>query len=202
LSPSAVVCLGDSTTAGTPGFQSPLEAPPDGAGNVESQYPYWLARAQSGWRVLNRGVNRERTDQIAARFERDVLAERPAAVVIVGGVNDVYDGYGSAHAIEHLRRMYIAARQAGIVVVAGTILPFDSAGPDHTAMMREVNEFVRAEARAGRVWLADTRAAVAHPSDPDRLAGTPDGLHPDPAGYRRMAEAIAPVLVQALGVRR
>jgi len=38
-----VVALGDSTTAGTPGFQSPVEAPPDGRGNVESQYPYWLA---------------------------------------------------------------------------------------------------------------------------------------------------------------
>ena len=33
---TTIVALGDSTTAGTPGFKSPLEAPPDGAGNVQS----------------------------------------------------------------------------------------------------------------------------------------------------------------------
>ena len=62
-----IVALGDSTTAGTPGFQSPLEAPPNGAGNVESQYAYWLMRAHPEWQVLNRGVNGERSDQIRAR---------------------------------------------------------------------------------------------------------------------------------------
>jgi lysophospholipase L1-like esterase len=40
---------------------------------------------------------------------------------------------------------------------------------------------------------------VARPDDPDRLASTPDGLHPDADGYRRMAEALAPVCVVALG---
>jgi hypothetical protein len=41
-----IVALGDSTTAGTPGFQSPLEAPPNGRGDETSQYAYWLMRAQ------------------------------------------------------------------------------------------------------------------------------------------------------------
>lgn len=203
-----IICLGDSTTAGTPGFRSPLEAPPGGAGDVASQYAYWLARAHPDWEVLNRGVNRERTDQIAARFGRDVLDARPALVIIIGGVNDIYDGYGAAHAIEYLGRMYAAARAAGIAVVAGTILPFNTATAGHNALMREVNDFVRAAAghaskRAGAgsalMWLADTRAAVADASDPDRLASTVDGLHPDAAGYRRMAEAIEPVVASALG---
>jgi lysophospholipase L1-like esterase len=42
--------------------------------------------------------------------------------------------------------------------------------------------------------FADTRAATAAPGDPDRLAGSPDNLHPDVDGYRRMAEALAPAL--------
>src|SRR6266545_5112304 len=86
---TTIVALGDSTTAGTPGFMSPIESPPDGAGNVESQYAHWLMQAHADWRVLNRGVNGERSDQIRARFERDVLRARPDAVVIVAGVNDV-----------------------------------------------------------------------------------------------------------------
>jgi len=32
-----IVALGDSTTAGTPGFKSPLEAPPAGEGDATSQ---------------------------------------------------------------------------------------------------------------------------------------------------------------------
>jgi lysophospholipase L1-like esterase len=62
-----IVALGDSTTAGTPGFRSPIEAPPDGSGNVESQYAYWLTQAHPEWEILNRGVNGERTDPRATR---------------------------------------------------------------------------------------------------------------------------------------
>ncbi len=43
-----IVGLGDSTTAGTPGFRSPLESPPDGAGDETSQYAYWMRKALTG----------------------------------------------------------------------------------------------------------------------------------------------------------
>ena len=58
-----IVALGDSTTAGTPGFQSALEVPPNGRGDETSQYAYWLMRAHPEWEVLNRGVNGERSDR-------------------------------------------------------------------------------------------------------------------------------------------
>ena len=91
---TTIVALGDSTTAGTPGFKSPLEAPPHGAGNAESQYAYWLMETHPDWQVLNRGVDGERSDQIRARFARDVAQAAPDLVVIIAGVNDVYQGRG------------------------------------------------------------------------------------------------------------
>jgi lysophospholipase L1-like esterase len=48
----------------------------------------------------------------------------------------------------------------------------------------------------------DTRAAVAASGHPDRLASSPDGLHPDAPGYHRMADAIAPAILQALRSER
>ena len=192
-----IVALGDSTTAGTPEFKSPIEAPPDGAGNQESQFAYWLMKRHPEWTVLNRGVNGERTDQIAARFDRDVVAARPAVVIILAGVNDVYQGRTVAYVTSQLRSMYDRAAAAGIPVVAGSIVPYNTATDEQNANMREINKWIAAEAaRDPRIEFADTRAAASAPSQPDKLAGSPDGLHPDAAGYRKMADALEPAILR------
>jgi len=197
-----IVAMGDSTTAGTPAFKSPREAPPRGEGDETSQYAYWLMRAHPEWEVVNQGVNAQRSDVIEARFDADVVALKPAVVVVIAGVNDVYQGRPAQRVTEQLAAMYRRARAAGIHVVAGTIIPFNTATPDQNARMHAVNAWIRAQADAGVVTLADTRQAVAAPGNPDRLASSPDGLHPDAAGYRRMAEAIAPAVQRALSARR
>jgi lysophospholipase L1-like esterase len=196
-----IVAMGDSTTAGTPAFKSPREAPPNGDGDVTSQYAYWLMQAHPDWAVVNQGVNGERSDEIAARFEQDVIARKPVVVVIIAGVNDVYQGRTTEHVETQLAAMYRRAREAGIRVVAGTIIPYNTATTDQNARMSEINAWIRAQADAGAVTFADTRAAVAAPGSRDVLASSPDGLHPDAAGYHRMAEAIAPAIERALHSR-
>jgi lysophospholipase L1-like esterase len=197
-----IVAMGDSTTAGTPGFQSPREAPPNGRGDESSQYAYWLMKAHPDWRVVNQGINGERSDQIGARFEKDVVAKKPAVVVIIAGVNDVYQGRPAQQVKDQLAAMYTTAHAAGIRVVAGTIIPFDTATPGQNQVMHDINTWIRAQARADpRVTYVDTRAAVASPRNADLLFSSPDGLHPDAVGYRRMAEAIAPAIELALGAR-
>jgi lysophospholipase L1-like esterase len=199
-----IVALGDSTTAGTPAYKSPIEAPPNGSGNIESQYAFWLMQAHPEWQVLNRGVNGERSDQIRARFARDAIKPGPAVVVIIAGVNDVYQGRGTESIERELEAMYDAARAASIVVVAGSIIPFNSASPDQNARMHAVNEWIRGYAarHAGGTVFCDTRAAVAAPEQPDRLLSSPDDLHPSPDGYRRMAVALEPAIKQALALSK
>lgn len=194
-----IVAMGDSTTAGTPAFESPREAPPAGRGDETSQYAYWLMKARPEWDVINQGVNAERSDAIAARFDADVIAKKPAVVVIIAGVNDVYQGRPARHVTDHLAAMYKRAHAAGIRVVAGTIVPYDTASADQNARMKEINDWIRSQARADPgVIVVDTRAAVAAAGNGDRLASSPDGLHPDAAGYRKMADVIAPAIEQAL----
>ena len=120
ISRTRIVALGDSTTEGTPAFKSALEAPPEGSGDATSQYAYWLMQSHPEWEVLNCGVNGERSDEIHARFDRDVLGASPAAVVIIAGVNDVYQGRPVEHVTGQLRAMYARAATAGIRVVAGS----------------------------------------------------------------------------------
>ena len=194
-----IVAMGDSTTAGTPGWKSRVEAPPSGEGDETSQYAYWLMQWNDRWNILNHGVNGERSDQIRGRFEKDVVDQAPAAVVIVAGVNDVYQGREPQHVIEQLVSMYERSTRVGIRIVAGTIVPYNTATPEQNAAMREINEWVRRFATDTRhIDFADTRAAVAAPGDPDRLFDSPDELHPSAEGYRRMAEAIQPALRRVL----
>jgi lysophospholipase L1-like esterase len=196
-----IVALGDSTTAGTPGWKSPVEAPPAGAGDETSQFAYWLSKAHPEWEVLNRGVNGERSDQIRARFERDVLEAAPAIVIVIAGVNDVYQGRPAAHVIEQLRWMFDRAKQARIRVVAGSVIPYNTATGVQNAVMREINTRIRQHAESDpNVEFVDTRAAAAAADDPDRLFDSPDELHPSPSGYRRMADAIR-VVVERIAAR-
>ena len=190
-----IVALGDSTTAGTPAFKSPLESPPAGSGDETSQYAFWLMKAHPEWVVLNRGINGQRSDEIRARFERDAVQNRPAAIVIIAGVNDIYQGRSVEQVTSELQAMYARAAEAGIPVVAGSIIPFNTATPEQNQRMREVNDWIR---RQPKVTFSDTRAAVAASGNPDGLFESPDGLHPSAAGYRRMAEAIIPALLRVL----
>ena len=194
-----IVAMGDSTTAGTPAFKSPREAPPAGRGDETSQYAYWLMKGHPEWEVINQGVNAERSDVIAARFDADVIAKKPAVVVIIAGVNDVYQGRPAQHVKDQLAAMYKRAHTAGIRVVAGTIIPYNTASADQNARMKDINDWIRSQARGDPgVIFVDTRAAVAAPGNPDKLATSPDGLHPDAAGYRKMADALAPAIEQAV----
>jgi lysophospholipase L1-like esterase len=197
---ATIIALGDSTTAGSPAFRSPIEAPPDGSGNVESQYAYWLTKRHPDWRVLNRGVDGERSDEIRARFARDVAQAEPDVVVILAGVNDVYQGRSAESVEGELEAMYDLARAARISVVAGSIIPYNTATPEQNARMHAVNGWIRdyADRHDGSVTYCDTRAAVAEPGQPDRLVSSPDDLHPSPNGYRLMADALEPAIRTAL----
>lgn len=190
-----IVALGDSTTAGTPHFKSPIEAPPNGTGNAQAPFPYWLTQAHPEWTVLNRGVNGERSDQIAARFDRDVLAHHPQVVIIIAGVNDVYQGRSVESVTMQLHAMYARAKAAHIPVVAGSIVPYNTATPEQNARMHAINDWIKAEAsRDQNVTYVDTRKAAARPDNIDQLSASPDGLHPDVNGYHRMADALAPAI--------
>lgn len=196
-----IVAIGDSTTAGEPGWKSRVEAPPHGSGDETSQYAYWLMQAHPEWNVLNMGVNGERSDQVRGRFERDVVSHQPRIAIIIAGVNDVYQGYDVQHVKEQLAAMYERARRSEIAVVAGTILPYNTATEEQNRGMREINAWIRQRAgEDGNVTFVDTRAAVADRQNPDLLFESPDGLHPSPGAYRRLAESVRPILERLLQV--
>src|SRR5438034_3049951 len=149
-----------------------------------------MERAHAEWIVLNRGINGQTAGEIRARFERDVVRAKPAYVIILAGVNDIFGG-GDAEAVEReLAVMYADALDSAIVPVAASVLPYDQATPQATAAIFTLNTWIESFAKVLDIPFADTHAAVADPKAMHRLRGSPDGLHPDVDGYRRMGETL------------
>ncbi len=186
-----IVALGDSTTAGTPGFRSPLESPPDGSGDPRSQYAYWILQSHPDWRVINQGINGQRSDQILARFDSSVSQHHPDVVVVLAGVNDLFQGTPAEQVIQNLKEIYRRAAAQRIRVIACTILPYNRMSPEVQARMAKVNTWIKSFSESSGFTFCDLFHSVENPRHPGTLASTPDGLHPDVAGYRKMAEAIA-----------
>jgi lysophospholipase L1-like esterase len=184
-----IVLLGDSIT-----FHWPAEALP-------------AAPAQH---TLNRGIPGQNSTQLLLRFEDDVVALQPAAVVLLAGTNDlrVYLGEPAAAAdsvLARLRRNITAmadiAQARGIQLVLCTLPPLgaDSARLQRDpATLRRANTWLRQFAAARGYALADYHAVLADGAGqlPERL--TADGLHPNAEGYRRMLPALEAALAAAL----
>ena len=173
-----ILAIGDSTTAGNPG-------------GARGQYPYWIMQKHPDWQVINSGIGGQRTDQILARFEKELDASRPDVVIILAGVNDLYQGRPEENVAANLFKMYRIARQRGLRVVACTILPYDAADEAVRQRMAEVNYWIRSYSREQGLIFCDTFAAVNDPNNPFHLISSIDKMHPDTEGYRRIGEAIA-----------
>ena len=142
---------------------------------------------------INRGIARQTTPQMLVRFRQDVIALKPAVVVIQGGTNDVagISGPGTRGTVaDNLTSMTELAKANGIRVVLASILPICDCGSSQTSVRSQVriadfNEWIRSyAASAGAVYL-DYYAALAEGRN-FRPALTRDGFLPNQAGYELM----------------
>jgi lysophospholipase L1-like esterase len=148
------------------------------------------------WQVLNFGINGETTSQIRARFN-DAIKTGPRYIIILAGVNDIYQGLPLKATSDNLYWMYEQAKGHSIMPVAATVLPFDRATPEQAKAIDVLNTWIKKEAEKFHMPVADLNAGVCDSQDPHKLNGSPDGLHPDIGGYRKMGmmliEAIDPI---------
>ena len=158
---TTIVCFGDSLTAGT-------GAPPG------RSYPDRLAELL-GEPVVNAGVPGDTTASALERRERDVLARDPRIVCITLGGNDLMRDVRVEEAFANLRSIVRRMQESGaLVVVGGLELPMLDRGyrAAYGDLCREL----------GCVLVEDVYDGIM-----GRGELMSDRIHPNAAGYERMA---------------
>jgi lysophospholipase L1-like esterase len=188
-----VAALGDSITAGSPGYDpDPEQRRALGFGDDErSQYEYWAARAEPALRFRNCGVYGERSDEIAKRL--DECAAGADALIVQGGINDIAQGYPSVQAADHLQAMVARGGELGLAVFLANVLPWNNGHPRADPAIAELNRLIGHVGADEGVPVLDFHEAIADPGRPALMAPdlTSDGDHPSVAGYRLLGELVA-----------
>ena len=165
--------------------------------------------------VLNHGIggNRVLTDSLGpnalSRFDHDVIAQPGIRdLIVLEGINDlgmltrIEDVSRSEHdalvrgMMAAYQQMIVRAHDHGIKVIGATIMPFSGSsfyhpGPLNEADRQAINEWIRAAGHFDAV--IDFDKLTRDPQHPDRLLpafDSGDHLHPSPAGYAAMGNAV------------
>jgi lysophospholipase L1-like esterase len=179
-----VVFIGDSIT--------------DGWGHGADFFP--------GKPYINRGISGQTTPQMLVRFRQDVIALKPKAVVILAGINDIAGNTGptTLEAIEdNLASMVDLAKANGIKVVLASVTPADhfnwAPGVQPVEKIRALNAWIREYAKKRGCVYLNYYDALVDDKGAFRANLSPDGVHPNAAGYAIMAPLAEAAIKKAVG---
>jgi lysophospholipase L1-like esterase len=180
--------LGDSITAGNPGYDPDPARQPFEGDDPESQYLYWAAQADPRIEFRNHGVGGETTAEIVRRFD-DAAADADV-LIVQGGINDVVHGLDLEAAAANLRDMVRRAKERGLGVLVPNVLPWNKGYPDADPKIRRLNELIAELGVEEDVEVLPFYETLEDADRPGRMREdwTPDGNHPSVAGHRRLGE--------------
>jgi lysophospholipase L1-like esterase len=149
--------------------------------------------------VLNYGVGGENTSDGLVRFRRVIRLVHPGIIIILEGVNDLLQGRSASLAARNLIAMVEITRSAQVVPVLVTVLPLDGARWRQVdPAVSELNGQIRAMARTRGVRVVDANRRFSSRQPLSALFrhadGREDGLHPNDAGYRLLAQSVGQAL--------
>jgi len=173
--------------------------------SITEGWAKYFAAMFPGKPYVGRGISGQTTPQMLVRFRQDVIALKPAVVVILGGTNDIAGNTGPStlEMIEdNLASMAELARANGIAVVLSSVLPvYDypwKPGLEPAPKIVALNAWMKHYASThGAVYL-DYHSAMADERQGMKAELASDGVHPTEAGYRVMAPLAERAIAEAL----
>ena len=154
---------------------------------------------------IGRGISGQTTPQMLVRFRQDVIALQPRVVVLLAGTNDIAGNTGPStlEMIEdNIASMAELARANGIAVVLCSVLPvYDypwKKGLEPAQKIVRLNAWIKQYAASHGAAYVDYHSAMADERRGLKASLSPDGVHPNEAGYRVMAPLVERGITEAL----
>jgi lysophospholipase L1-like esterase len=187
---TVIAALGDSITAGNPGFEpdASIRAQSGFGSDSQSQYEYWAQRKHPDLQIRNCGVFGERTDEIVRRL--DECAQGADGIVIQGGINDIAQGLPVEAAAANISGMVRAAKELNLDVAIADLLPWNRGHPQADGAIEQLNRRIAEIGSSEDVAVLPFHQTLEDPNAPGLMKPewTADGDHPSLEGYRRLGE--------------
>ncbi len=156
---------------------------------------------------IGRGISGQTTYQFLLRFRDDVINLKPKLVVITAGTNDCAENthpFDINRTFGNIVSMIELAKANRIKIVIGSILPASAFKwrkdiTDAPDRIMALNDMLRAYAKKHKIPFVDYYSAMVDESGKAmRPELSPDGVHPNDAGYEIMEAMIKPIINKAL----
>jgi lysophospholipase L1-like esterase len=155
---------------------------------------------------INRGISGQTTPQMLIRFQQDVVALHPAAVVILAGTNDIAGNTGPStpQMIEdNFSSMADIASANGIKVILASITPAYAypwkPGAQPVAEIRELNAWIKTYCDTHSYTYLDYYDSLSDAKGAMLPGDSFDGVHPTAKGYAVMTPLAEQAIAKALG---
>ena len=182
--PGRVVFLGDSITDG-----------------------WKLAQYFPGKPYVNRGISGQTTPQMLVRMFPDVIALKPAALLVYAGTNDIAGNTGPSTLTmieDNLQAITELAQAHGIKVILCSVTPVSDYTARKQTLQRppadilKLNSWMREYAARANAVFADYHAALVDETGMLKDGYSGDGLHPNDKGYALLAPFAEAAIAKAL----
>jgi acyl-CoA thioesterase I len=182
--PGRVVFLGDSITDG-----------------------WKLAQYFPGKPYVNRGISGQTTPQMLVRMFPDVIALKPAALLVYAGTNDIAGNTGPSTLTmieDNLQAITELAQAHGIKVILCSVTPVSDYTARKQTLQRppsdilKLNAWMREYAASAKAVFADYYAALVDGTGMLKEGFSSDGLHPNDKGYALLVPFAEAAIAKAL----
>ncbi|MFN7131185.1 MAG: SGNH/GDSL hydrolase family protein, partial [Myxococcales bacterium] len=168
------------------------------AGSGTTAYPYRLGvRLGANYQIANEGNPGYTASQVLGIWRSNVRGRGYDRIVVLAGVNDVREGATAAATFASLQTIYEEALADGLKVVAVTVLPWKGYGdtPEELAETDALNASIRSYAGGANYTVVDGYADFDDGTGTMKSAyDSGDHLHPNAAGFDRLAELVKEAL--------
>jgi len=176
LSNTKIVALGDSFTLGYP-----LDAAHS-----------WTQRTADVLKVpvINKGKVRQTAKDLLARFDADVVTEKPGRVIIFAGIGDAIQKVAQKEIQTNIEGLVAKAKANHITPILALPIGYPGAQQD----IKNIREWELAYAKKGDILTLDF-SSVLFDATGKYLSGlSTDGMYPNAKGYVTMGDYAAQVL--------